>query len=431
MGFKDNRDMVFANVVQQLVAALIFLIVPRILGVSNYAQATYATTLLAFISFADFGLSFVYSRRMPGIYARQDADEIALWDSSILRFRFYTAFLFSTAISLSYFDKYGDPINAALLFLIPPVSVVVQFFTASNTSQELFSTTRDINLLQSLGRLAILPLAMIAGVRGWMMGQLVSAAVVFVRRGLRTSCRQHLTAGAAINWRLIVDNLPEAIHLGLITTLWMQLLYSGRVFASFNYPDAVIAQYGLAGTAYQVVASMMIAAFIPQTIRTYKLLEEDPAAAVSYVLRVILAALPFMLAMVVFGSLTAPWFFWYFFPEYQINPRLVTPLIVCLVGYPVIVTLGALLIGTKRNKSYLAVIVTWFLINWVMASKGQSLFGYNSAAIAQLISLSMYAITLLCLVAYVFSDVIRNKWQLFVPISVIGAAMALCLYIIQ
>jgi O-antigen/teichoic acid export membrane protein len=431
MGFKANRDMVFSNIVQQIVAALIFLIVPRILGVSNYAQATYATTLLTFISFADFGLSFVYGRKMPGIYARQDANEIAVWDSSILRFRFYTAFLFSVAISLSYLDKYGDTINAALLFLIPPVSVVVQFFTMSNTSREFFSTTRDITLLQSLGRLAILPSAMIAGVRGWMVGQLISAAVVLFRRDLRTCCRQHLTAGTTINWRLIADNLPEAIHLGLITTLWMQLLYSGRVFASFIYPDAVIAQYGLAGTAYQVVASMMIAAFVPQTIRTYKLLEEDPAGAVNYVFRVILAALPLMVGMVVLGSLFAPWFFEFFFHEYQIDIRLVTPLIVCLVVYPVIVTLGALLIGTKRNKSYLAVIVAWCLIDWVLASKGQSYFGYNSAAIAQLISLSMYAITLLCLVSYAFLEVIRNKWQVFVPIAVIFASLTLCLYLIR
>jgi len=431
MGFKDNRDMVFANVVQQVVAALIFLIVPRILGVSNYAQVTYATTLLAFISFADFGLSFVYGRKMPGIYARQDTNEIAIWNSSILRFRFYTAFLFSAAISLSYLGKYGSPINAALLFLIPPISVVVQFFTASNTSRELFSTTRDINLLQSLGRLAILPSAMLAGVSGWMAGQLVSAAVVLFRKDLRTCCRQHLTSGAAINWRLIVDNFPEAILLGLITTLWMQFLNSARVFASFIYPDVVIAQYGLAGTAYQVVASMMIAAFIPQTIRTYKLLDEDPAGAVNYVFGVILAALPLMLVMVVFGSLIAPWFFWFFFPEYQIDVRLVTPLIVSLVGYPVIVTLGALLIGTKRSKSYLAVIVSWSLVDLGLASKGQSYFGYNSAAIAQLISLSMYAITLLCFVGYTFSELIKNKWQVLVPIVVIFVSLISCLYLIR
>lgn len=431
MGIKNNRDMVFANIVQQVVAASIILFVPKMLGVSNYAQVTYATTLLAFLTFADFGLSFVYGRKMPGIYARQDANEIAVWDSSILRFRFYTAFLFSAAISISYLNKYVDPINAVLLFLIPPVSVVVQFFTASNTSRELFSTTRDINLLQSLGRLAILPSVMIAGVRGWMVGQLVSAVVVFFRRDLRACCRQHSTARATINWRLIFDNLPEAIHLGLITTLWMQLLYSGRIFASFMYPDAVIAQYGLANTAYQVVASMMIAAFIPQTIRTYRLLEEDPAGAVNYVFSIIITALPLMVVMVVFGSLISPWFFGLFFPEYHIDVCLVTPLLVCLVGYPVIVTLGSLLVGTKRSKSYLAVIVAWCLIDWVLASKGQSYFGYNSAAIAQLISLSMYAITLLCFVGYTFSELIRNKLQVLVPIAAIFVSLTLCLYLIR
>lgn len=431
MGFKDNRDMLFANVLQQVVAAVIFLFMPRMLGVSNYAQVTYATNLLAFITFADFGLSFVYGRKMPGIYARQDADEIFLWDSSILRFRFYTAFLFSAGISISYLNKYGDLINAVLLLLIPPVLVVVQFFTASNTSKELFSTTRDINLLQSLGRLAILPLVMIAGVRGWMVGQLVSAAVVFFRSDLRACCRQHLKGRVTINWRLIFDNLPESIQMGLITTLWMQLLFSGRVFASFMYPDAVIAQYGLAGAAYQIVASMMIAAFIPQTIRTYKLLEENPAAAVSYVLRVILATLPLMVAMVLFGSLIAPWFFGFFFPEYQIDARLVTSMIFSLVGYPVIVTLGALLIGGGFNKSYLTIIVAWCSINWAMASSGQPLFGYNSAAVAQLISLSMYAITLLCFVGYAFFGLIKNKWQIIVAIAVIFVSLSSCFYLVR
>lgn len=429
MGFKDNRDMVFASIAQQGVAALLFLVVPRILGVSNYAQVTYATTLLGFISFADFGLSFVYGRKMPGIYARQDTSEIAVWDSSILRFRLLTSFLFSATISLSYLYKYKDPINSALLFFIPPISVLVQFLIASNTSRENFSTTRNINLLQSVGRLAILPSTMIAGVRGWVIGQLISVAVMFFRKDLHICLKQQL-AGAKINWRLIVENFPEAIHLGLITTLWMQLLSSARVFASFMYPDTVIAQYGLAGTAYQVVASLMIAAFIPQTIKTYKLWEEDRASAVNYVLWTIITALPLMGGMVVMGCLIAPWFFEYFFPNYQIDFHLSTPLIVCLIGYPVIVTVGALLIGAKRPILYLGVIVTWCLIDWMLASKGESYFGYNSAAIAQLISLSMYAITLLSLVRFAFSDLIRYKWHLYIPISVIGSAMALCLYII-
>ena len=423
--------MVFANIVQQLVAVVIFLLVPRILGVSNYAQTVFATTLLTFISFADFGMSFVYGRKMPAIYARQDPDEIVMWDTSIILFRFYTAFIFSAAIALIYVDKYGDPINAVCLLLIPPVSVVAQFFTASSTSKELFSATRNISLLQSFGRLAILPLVTISGVRGWMVGQLVSAAVVFFRRDLRACCSQLMAAREGINWSLIVHNIPEAIHLGLITTMWMQLLYSGRLFASFIYPDTVIAQYGLAGSAYQVSASMMIAAFIPQTVRTYKLLEQDPAAAVNYVFSIILAALPIMVAVVLAGCLIAPWFFGFFFPEYQIDVRLVIPLIGSLVAYPVIVTLGTLLIGTKRNKSYLAVIVAWIIIGLVLANEGESYFGYNSAAIAQLISVSMYSITLLILVAYCFSEKIKSKWKIIIPMALIFVAMTICLYVIQ
>ena len=431
MGFKNNRDMVFANIVQQAVAALIFLFVPKILGVLNYAQVTYATTLLTFISFADFGLSFVYGRTMPAVYARRDVKEIAIWDSSIIRVRFYAAFIFAIVISLNYLNKYDDPFNAALLFLVPPISVIVQFLIASNTSQELFSVTRDINILQAIARLAILPSAMVAGVRGWIVGQFISGIMVLSRKDLRTCCRQHLWSGPKINWRLIYDNLPEAIYLGLTTTLWMQLLYSGRLFASFMYPDAVIAKYGLANSAYQVVSSMMIAAFIPQTVKTYKLLAEDQAYAVNYVFKVILIALPIIVGLVIFGSLITPWFFAFFFPEYKMDIRLVIPLIVCLLGYPVIVTLGALLIGMRCNRLYLTVIVVWLLIDWLIASKLRPYYSYNSASIAQLVSLSMYAITLLGIVVYVFREVLKNKLQAFVPVGVIGIGMSISLYLLR
>ncbi|HLP97559.1 MAG TPA: hypothetical protein VK149_03840 [Sideroxyarcus sp.] len=427
MGLRDNRDMVYANIVQQGVATLLFLFVPKMLGVSSYAQVTYVSTLLTFISFADLGLSFVYGRRMPGIYARNDIEEINLWNSTILRFRLYTALVFSGLISAIYLAKYGDYFNTALLFIIPPISVAIQFFIASSTSQQQFAVTRNINIWQSLARLSTLPGVMYAGLRGWFITQLITSLAVFAKREVKLVCVQYWVGKVGISWKLIYDNLPEAIYLGLITTLWTQLLYSGKVFAVFMYPDVVIAQYGLAGAAYQVVSSLMVAAFIPQTIKAYKMLEEDQGEAVRYIFGVIVKALPIIIAAVLIGVLMAPYFFNYIFPSFHVTSQLVMPLIVSLVSYPVIVSLGSLLVGTKRNKVYLAVISIWLLIDWILVEQLTPYFGYNSAAVAQLVSLSLYSVSLLGITMTIFPDSLKQKWQAYFAGGVGLISMVLCL----
>jgi hypothetical protein len=318
-----------------------------------------------------------------------------------------------------------------MIFLISPISVLGQQFIIKTTSIEDYSITRNINIMQSIGRLAIIPLAIIAEIKGWILGQIISIMMILFREDFRSFCKNNLRNAIPFNWRLIIDNLPEAIHLGLITTLWMQLLSSGRVFATFKYPDIVVAQYGLAGAAYQVFASLIIAAFIPQTIKTYKLLDRDPSFAVIYVLKVIMYVTIPNILLIYLVNIISPEIFKIMFSEFKIDTNLFTPLIYSLVGYPVIVTLGALLIGTKRNNTYLIAIIVWCFIDWYLASKGQSYFGYNSAAVAQLISISLFAITLLCTIAYIFHEFIKNKWLYIVPIITIFTSLIACLYSIR
>jgi len=102
---RDNRDSVIANIVQQVSAALVFLIVPVLLGVEQYAQVIVVTTLISFLTFSDLGVSYVYTRRMPEIYGRENREEESKWNTTVIRFRIYAAIVFAVVITGMYWVR--------------------------------------------------------------------------------------------------------------------------------------------------------------------------------------------------------------------------------------------------------------------------------------------------------------------------------------
>ena len=106
MGWRNNKDTIVTNVIQQTCSILIFLTVPNLLQVDGYAQVVFVGTLLSFITFSDFGLSFVYSRKMPFIFASGDIEEVRRWDETVFSFRMLMAVVFGCGVGLFYYFKY-------------------------------------------------------------------------------------------------------------------------------------------------------------------------------------------------------------------------------------------------------------------------------------------------------------------------------------
>lgn len=423
MSLKDNRDTVVANIALQVVSLALILYVPNKLGVIEYGQVTFVTTLLSWQTFADFGISFVYGRKMPAVNGRNDADEIALWNSSTIRFRLYTSLLFGILVATIYGVKYGEVVNSLLLIPVAPLSTIGAFYTARYIAQRNYATPRDFSIFQSIFRLLIIAFVAIAGLSGWFWGQMLSLAAFAVIRDFRLKIASDWKLRTRIEWPLIRANLGEAIVLGLATTLWMQLLYSGRLFASFLYPDAIVGQYGVAGAAYQVIASLIISAFVPQTVKGYQYLEEGREKAVTYILDVIYRILPLMVLVASLGAYLLPYVLRVVFPDYHIESMLVTPLMLSLISFPLIVSLGTLLVGIGRSRLCLAVIMFWLLADALLVSLITPHYGFTGAAIAQFITLSLYSLSLLGLVMVYFWRDMKTKSQAYLSALIVTGTM--------
>ena len=405
MGWRTNKDTIVTNVVQQSCSALLFLTVPNLLNIEGYAQVVFVTTLLAFMTFADFGLSFVYGRKMPAIYASGDILEAQRWNETVFSFRMMTALLFGMVIGLIYYLKYHGLLNSVLLGLMPVLSVFASFFIAQHTALSGFATYKKINSFLAISRLVTIPGVMVLGLGGWFASQLV-AALLTITKIVQLGGRPQKFK---IDGSLLKEHFVEGVLLGIVTTLWSQLLSSGKVFASFMYADAEIAQYGLMNTGYQIIAALIIAAFIPQTVKVYRMIETSTEDAIAYMFKTIFYAIPVVFFVAVISREASPLVFSLFFPKYPTDPTILDSLIFSLAFYPVIVTLGTILIAKKKSILYLSLIALSLAANWMMLLIFESYFGYRSAAVAQFCTLLLYSTLLMLLVLISFKSEIKSK----------------------
>ena len=412
MDWKNNKVTIISNVVQQVCSIVIFLTIPNILHIDGYAKVVFVSTLLSFMTFADLGLSFVYSRKMPAIYVSSNMQEAKRWNETVFTFRIAMAFLFGFVIGLIYYVKYQEPLNTVLLFMMPVMTVIPSFFIAQHTALSNFATYRRINSFQAVARLVTIGGVIFLGIEGWFVSQLLASllAVVIVLKagGLPTKI--------SIDSRLLKEHFIEGVLLGLITTLWVQLLGSGKVFASFMYADAQISQYGLMNTGYQIIAALIVAAFIPQTVKVYGMIETNLQAALEYVFRTILYAIPIVVGLTIVSREITPYVLMYFFPKYQVDPLILDSLIFSLPFYPIIVTLGAILVAKKKSPAYLLLIAISLVLNWMLIMLLNPDYGFRSAAIAQIITLLLYSIFLVALTFYYFNEEVKSKSWKFIKI---------------
>ncbi len=418
MSFQDSRDNLTANIVQQISALLIAIVVPLLLSVEEYAQVVVVGVLVSFIQLADLGMSVVYTRKLPALYANNKQDEIRIWNSTLSHFRFFTSLVFGGAVFVYYFQRYPHGLNAGMLFMLVVFSVVTMFVILNATVQSDFRYVRNITMAQSLARMTILPCAWLAGVKGWFLGQLFSAVAMLFSRRFRNVLYGSLTDIKRIQWTLIRDNIAQGLILCMITTLWLQLLSSGRIYAAFFYPEAVVSQYGLVSSIYQIVVSMGIAAFVPQTIKIYRLVEQDQLKAIVYAFKLIIYSAPVFILSGIILTYVAPIIVEIIFPKYNIDNGIYAPLMLSLFNCAVMVTQGALLIGMGKTKPYLALIAMALPVYFIFIHIFASTSNYLAAAVAQLLTLSIYSIAILMMVCFMFKKIIVNKmivWMACLP----------------
>jgi O-antigen/teichoic acid export membrane protein len=99
----------------------------------------------------------------------------------------------------------------------------------------------------------------------------------------------------------------------------------------------------------------------------------------------------------------------YFFPRYFVDPIILDALIFSLPVYPIVVALGAILIGQKKSIQYLLLIAFALLSDWLFLGLANPYYGYRAAAVAQLGALFVYSTLLLILVFYLFKESIEKK----------------------
>lgn len=409
MSFQNSRDNLTANIIQQLSALLIAIVVPLLLSVEEYAQVVVVSVLIAFMPLADLGLSSVYTLKLPALYANNRLNDIHIWNATLSRFRFYTSLIFGGVISVYYFQRYPHGLNAGMLFAFVVFGIVTLFVTVNATVQSDFRYIRNISMAQSLGRLTILPGVWIAGVKGWFLGQMFSTLMTFFSRRLRRVLHESLSDHKRLDWTLIKANLAQGVILSMSTMLWLQLLFSGRIYAAFFYPDAVVSQYGLVSSIYQIVVSMSIAAFVPQTIKIYRLVEQDQLTAIVYTFKLIIYSAPVFILFGIGLTYIAPIAVAIIFPKYNIDRGIYAPLMLSLFNCAVMVTLGSLLIGMGKTKPYLALLATAAVVYFSFILIFTSTSNYLAAAEAQLLTLSTYGIALVIMVIFMFKKIIVNK----------------------
>jgi O-antigen/teichoic acid export membrane protein len=367
--------------------------------------------LLSFSILADCGIAFVYGRQMPSVYARGNQAEIGKWNSSA----FWTAIpcntVFAVVVAAIYYAKYGNLATALLLIPIPPLAAIAAFSIARLSVKADFSVYRALTSFQAVARLLVIPFAYYLGLLGWFASQVVSACATLFRIE-----KPIIQTRKDVDLGLIRAHLPEGAMLVATTFLWFQLLYSGRLFAAMYYPNEVIAAYGLFSTGYQVVASLVIAAFLPVTVQALKLCGDQEREAARFIFRMIYLSVPVVFVLAVLAAELAPVFFMTFFPRYDVDTLILRALIYSLFSFPVLVTLGNLFMGRRRNLHYLAILALSLGMNWILVKALLPSMGYRAAAVAQLASISMCGLLMVLVSFYVFRDVIEGKAYKFLTI---------------
>ena len=387
MRFANSRQTLVANFAQQGSAASTLLILPNVLSKSAFAETVYVAVLLSFIAMADLGLNFVYSRIVPAMAMRGEIEAISNWDRTVHSFGLLASLLFASAVSISYFVKFHYLLNALLLLPVAPLTFLASFHVSRITSLGDFLAYRRVAVLRALLAIGVLPLAYLWGVSGWFVGTLLAATMLlaYVRK---ISWISYL----AIDWKLVYRHIGEGVQRCVIAVLWVQLMNVGRLYASTHYTHSDIAEYGIAASAYQSLAALVIAVFLPVSVETLRRFGHSTEDAMKYVHNVAERIAPWSLLGAIVVAELSPTIFRWVFPAYHLDSVILTTLLFGVITYPFSIIWGNCLVGARRLLTYMALILFGLAIAWLVAIY----FGSDKrgAAIGQFIGLLGYSLAM-------------------------------------
>lgn len=408
--FKNNLRMTLGNLAQQGSALLILLLVPKLLSIADYGRASVILTFLSLLALADLGLSNVYNRKIPAYLADGDSDAVRVWNSMTLHMRVWGTLICAALVAAFYFLKYQDWQVASLLLPVGFCIGCASFLVTRYTAMSQFQTTTRLNVWQSVARLTTIPFCATLGLAGWCLGTLTSAVCVLTMRDVRRDLRRDWLGGG-LRRDIILKSLPESLSLVGVTFLWMQLLYVGRSYAALFFADTDAAIYSLVNSGYQFAASMLIAFFIPQTIKTYGLLKTSRTEAIAQTLKLISIFFPINATLTIFGTWLSPWVLRYIFPTYDVPLGVNDGILLTLIVYPQLLLLGTLLVGIGKSRLYLALTASSLLLAYLAARLLSAELGIIGAAYAQWVGALALAFSLSTAVYCLYRDIV-GRWSL-------------------
>ena len=341
-----------ANIWAQFSGVIIMLTIPNILSVEDYAKVVYFTFLLSFVSLYDLGLVAVYNRLIPGLVVR-NTKKVQEIESALIRYIIFMSVIFGAMISFVYYNKYSSIIESSLIFIYLPVFLIVSFSIVRDIVREDYQTYYYNIRFQSIIKLTQVPLIYAFSIVGWFISGLIVYALLFLRVFKRDIFK------ANYNFSFIKDNLKEGVELSAKTFVWLQMLSFPRTYASINYSDELIAQYGLVNTIYQAVVSLSLAVFVPVTVKTFKLFSKSDRLAYFYLKKVLKNTMPLFFVGTVLLILTLPEIISIAFPKYNIPFGMIAGYFGTVMFLPLFFIFGNILAAKKEHNAMTIILVIW------------------------------------------------------------------------
>lgn len=401
---KNSKHTLSANIVNQIFAMFIFLTIPNILSTEDYAQTVYISVLMSFIVLSGFGMSFVYSRIMPAIYALDDEEKIEEFNQTFFWFQLMMSFMGSIIICIIYYLKYENLLNSFLLLFLYPLTLLITFFIQKSSVQEDFLRYKNINIKKSVTRTLIIPMAYLFNVGGWLGGQIVSSIFVIF------TIKEKLILGRnRIKLSIIKEHLLEGLLLLASFFFWNQLLNSGRLFATLNYDTSSIALYGLTNAGYSMLLTLSISIFLPVTVASLKIMQTDTKSAIEQLFNVIIKT-SLVLSIVVISAIEiAPYLYKIFFPAYILDVKILSYQLLSLMTLPLIATLGNVFIGLKAPIKIIIINGISFILSYLVFRI--FIDDIHSAAFAQLVGMTFLGVSLFLSVIFFYGKYIENRMK--------------------
>lgn len=346
-----------ANVWTQFSGVLIMLSIPNLLSVDDYAKIVYITFLLSFASLYDFGLVAVYNRLIPGLVIK-DKIRVEKIESFLVRYLIVMAFVFSLVLSLVYYLKYFSISESSLIFVYIPISLIVGFFITRDIVREDYLSYYKNIKFQSILKLIQLPLVYLFSIFGWFFSNIIVFSSLFLR-----VFKQNIFK-SSYDFSFFKENIKEGIELSVKTFVWLQVLNFPRTYASLNYSDELIAQYGLVNSMYQVVVSLSLAIFVPVTVKTFKLFSKSDRLAFFYIKKVLKNTIPLFIVGSIALVIIVPYVIEFLYPKYNIPFDMVLGYFGTVMLFPLFFIIGNIFTAKKKNNIFTIILVTTYTIGY-------------------------------------------------------------------